>query len=436
MAKKKKKKAKQGNTQQGGYKRFVKDYYEVRKKFTDKGDSEEETDEGEENFGKMIMDVDDSFVKEMYRVNLVMSRPVRLNDDLTPKELTTITTLVRENFHKQDKMELGIPYSTYQYKFLYLFFHILAKEMKKDDGPLVLLSSSTRSLAEKFCDAMYANYIIDVLKVLTKYNNPAKRFIYPIIRLASINQENSGIEMVTELAGIKKEQKYFKFDKGDRPAFRMSNINQDGFKWLSIPSELLGESYKGDAEYLNAYIQSHALRRLQERLDLLSPEAINFSLWENTFNIQEMCSYKDRIYLPYNLHNVRVGYLVASIIDEDILFRSFIFVTHNSTPEGDKLKDISGLSYKDISYWKIDRLSTFVNIKKESQQDLLDLFKETGMDKLEDLLDEEFDLESLEAANLDKLMDYINEGKNFKKLQVEDFQHFFKKEAQEAEVEC
>ena len=43
----------------------------------------------------------------------------------------------------------------------------------------------------------------------------------------------------------------------------------------------------------------------------------------------------------------------------------FVSITHNFSPEGDKLKEISGLGKHDISYWRIDRLSTFVNLDGE-----------------------------------------------------------------------
>jgi len=203
------------------------------------------------------------------------------------------------------------------------------------------------------------------------------------------------------------------------------------FKWLTIPAFMLRDHYSGKKEELDVYIQSHALRRLQERLDLLSKEAICHSLWQNTVDIMYMCSYKGYLYLPFTLYDVKVGYLVANIVDDCILFRSFIFMTHNSTPEGDKLRKLSGLGYTDISYWKIDRLSTFVNIDKDKQSDLLNLFAEAGMDGLDCLIEKDFGIESLEAANLDKLMDYIRKGKNREKVQKEDFEALIRDEEKE-----
>ena len=72
---------------------------------------------------------------------------------------------------------------------------------------------------------------------------------------------------------------------------------------------------------------------ITERLDLLDKEAVNYVLWENTVNIKEFVFYKEFILLPFYLYKVKVGYLSALITEDKLLFRTFLFITHNSTPE-------------------------------------------------------------------------------------------------------
>ena len=105
--------------------------------------------------------------------------------------------------------------------------------------------------------------------------------------------------------------------------------------------------------------------------------------------------------------------MVAYVIEEKFTIKTFLFITHTFTPEGDQLLKLTGLGRHDITYWKIDRLSTFVNLDNKEDKRIIELFKEAGLGELINLKQKEFDIESLHAHNLKGLMQYITKNKAF-----------------------
>jgi hypothetical protein len=174
---------------------------------------------------------------------------------------------------------------------------------------------------------------------------------------------------------------------------------------------LLGNHYLGTEKELEVYIQSHALKRFRERLDVLNSDAINYLLWENTHTIEKIEVYRGFLLHPIKLFDIKIGYLVGKIVDDKLLFSTFLFITHSCCPEGDQLKKNTGLGKQDISYWHIDRLSTFINLKEENYPQLIRLFDEAGMGDVKELKNKKFDIDSLQDANLEALMHYINKSK-------------------------
>jgi hypothetical protein len=195
-----------------------------------------------------------------------------------------------------------------------------------------------------------------------------------------------------------------------RPAFRLSvpYVN-NGLKNMTVSADLLGDFYTGSQQEIDLYIQSHALNRLQERLDILHQAYLNFYLWFNTCQITEFVFYKNYLLLPVLIEDIRVGYFFANVIGDSLVFRTFLFITHSSTPEGDKLKEITGLQKSDIKYWHIDRLSTIIEADKHPKIKVL--FNEAGIGDLLGFKDVFCGSETMPNINIDGLMSYIEQGK-------------------------
>lgn len=182
---------------------------------------------------------------------------------------------------------------------------------------------------------------------------------------------------------------------------RFLNYNIGGFK----------QHHGTDLDEVPVYIQAHALNRMRERLDLLNDEALNYNLFENLVYFKHFYDVRSYILIPYHLYDVKVGYFFCQVIDDCFVIRTFLFITHFATPEGSDLRDICGLGKNDVPYWKIDRLSTFMNVDAEQYPKLSAMFEEAGCGDLFKLHNEEFSVEAMQTANLDGLREYLLKGK-------------------------
>ncbi|MBI9035566.1 MAG: hypothetical protein JEZ03_13965 [Bacteroidales bacterium] len=71
-----------------------------------------------------------------------------------------------------------------------------------------------------------------------------------------------------------------------------------------------------------------------------------------------------------------------------------------------------------MTYWKIDRLSTFIGMNEEKYPKLTQLFCDAGMGELFQLKDKEFDIDNLQEANMDGLRDCLNLEKEMVSLEM------------------
>src|SRR5450759_1287872 len=108
------------------------------------------------------------------------------------------------------------------------------------------------------------------------------------------------------------------------------------------------------------YIQKHALRRLDERIDCLSVDQKHISLFSALIKPEIIKTAKNRSLVAFRIYNTKVGYLSAEYIDGAVLIHTFLFITNNGTPEGQKLTELTGLGKLDKKYLAIDKLSSFI----------------------------------------------------------------------------
>lgn len=160
---------------------------------------------------------------------------------------------------------------------------------------------------------------------------------------------------------------------------------------------------------LDVYIQAHALKRMEDRLDAMGAFSRNFMFTITFPNLKFLQSYRGYLLIPIEPGNVRVGYLFCNVIEDMLVIRTFLFITHSATPEGDRLKEFTGMNKSDISYWKIDRLSTLFKIDKEHWPELLRVFEVVGIKNIQSLNIEGFN-DGMESE--DKELDTFISGLN------------------------
>jgi len=345
------------------------------------------------------------------------------NKLLSKTELKKIQQNIR---HKllQEKLDIkGHNATVYDIVLMYSYGlgmqKVIARETGDRNNPEI---QTFKELQGKLFTQFYSQYALLLTCVTLQLSNPTEKYISIKVRIAAIVKDNPVLDVVTELAGVNAKKSYVAINGNYRPIFQLGSPDFTiGYRWIKVCNTLLPTTHQTKHDSLSLHIQAHALRRLKERLNLLNTEALHYALWENTVKIKSILGYKQYLLLPFKLHTVKVGYMVMDVIEDKLICKTFLFITHNSTPEGDKLKQISGLGKHDISYWKIDRLSTFVNMPENQYPQLLELFNEAGLGELSELKNKAFDVETLQLANLDGLSEYISRGSNADQVQKQEF---------------
>lgn len=397
------KRSKGGISQQGPYKKFLADLQEALTIML--------------GSAKPLTELSNEYLHMLYDYKYVFQNPKARNEHVTSADLKIINERTRKLFIERNTEIEGMSISNYQLHLLWCYLNIKAIVVKRkrsaDDDEHLELVEHAKNISEIF----YKRFLIDYFKVITQLSSPNHKYFGINIRPAAIFKDNPKIEILVEVYGFSPQKCFLQLDGHKRPVFRLAGANADTkIKWISIDSSILGNHYLGNEKELEVYIQSHALKRFGERLDVLNSDAINYLLWENTATIDKIMMYRGLLLHPIKLFDIKIGYFVGKIVDDKLLFTTFLFITHSCCPEGDRLKKITGLGKEDISYWHIDRLSTFINLKEEKYPQLIKLFDEAGIGDFRELKNKKFDIDSIQDSNLDALMEYINKtnDKNFR----------------------
>lgn len=174
----------------------------------------------------------------------------------------------------------------------------------------------------------------------------------------------------------------FEIEGHKRTIFQINIYQKDVPIALTVTPEMLGINGLLKDLPLNIYIQRHALDRINERIGdyFISynyPEIISMILIHQAFPTN------DGGYLfPYTFQHIRLGYLKANIYGDRLIFRTFLFLTNNSTPEGNKLAKLLGVQKADKKYLGIDNLKTFINSDIETNETLKRIFCQAGCGEL------------------------------------------------------
>ena len=194
--------------------------------------------------------------------------------------------------------------------------------------------------------------------------------------------------------------------------FGWPEVNE-GIWYFKIKTDQLKSIYKGEKKELDVYIQYHAIKRFEERTQPL-PLAVCRLFIVKLFRNYKIVEIKDgKIFLPSYYGIAKIGYFVAEIINEKIIIKTFLFITHHSTPEGGLLEKLTGFEKHDISYWNFDSLTSFLANPPKEDSMIRKIMKEAGIDNL-------FEVKDFMTAKLDshsndvdweEIEDYIEKGR-------------------------
>lgn len=165
----------------------------------------------------------------------------------------------------------------------------------------------------------------------------------------------------------------FDIDNNPRKAFRIGFSNGlEGLVWQEMTVN--GNRYP-------VYIQSHAIDALEKRVDCLKFYVLRDSI-SLAIKVGEMISFEGTNLLSFSWRGFKLGYFVCSFVSECILIKTFLFLTNDGTPEGEKINDAFGLEKQGKKYLEIDKLSSFIMTDIHRDKGLKETFSRFGVGHL------------------------------------------------------
>jgi hypothetical protein len=183
------------------------------------------------------------------------------------------------------------------------------------------------------------------------------------------------------LCAMKPDIKTVKFDGHNRSIFSYISFA----KTANIPTLKAGDITPKcliTQMELPVYYQKHVMQRLTERLDCLTKDHLKLQMDESLAHPQLTPLKDNRALLAFTFLGYKLGYFVVEVADGMAVLRTFLFLTNEGTPEGNRLKNKLGLNKLDNSYVHLDRLSTFLHSNIKDDEQLPQILKDCGCEDL------------------------------------------------------
>lgn len=238
-----------------------------------------------------------------------------------------------------------------------------------------------------FCEAMeseavYNRYFESATQLLN-YVSRCFSSLHAWVYVAELHAPKR--KMLTELEfryGVtinrKRVEQYRGSDK-QRNYYRLETSSASLFRFTHIVANYEGERYP-------VYIQSHALKRVQERVGVDLRFVTHLILRQVSF--RDVRNYRDKILVPlYSDVKLRykLGYLLGNFKEDRLLIDTFLFISQDGTPEGDKLNELLKINKVEKHFLELDRVEHFVNSSLRDDKELFPIFKTCNLDHLFEL---------------------------------------------------
>ncbi len=182
---------------------------------------------------------------------------------------------------------------------------------------------------------------------------------------------------------VQPEQRRVRLDDRTRTVYRVGwALPSAGPQWVSVSASLFDDPAVQGLDELPVFVQSHALHRLEERLDCTPRNQQQLHLYVSLQEPEVVKGPTGKWLIRFYFNSFHLGYFLADIVDGILLLRTFLFITMDSTPEGYALQQALGLAAVDKKYLSIDRLSTFFISDIREHPDLKEHFVQAGCNDL------------------------------------------------------
>ncbi len=194
-------------------------------------------------------------------------------------------------------------------------------------------------------------------------------------------------------------RKHISIDGRRREVYQLGFPEKDkGVRWASVASGRLGLAPGGSYP---CYIQQHAIKRMVERIAIFSESV---TVFQACLSLEQgkvlRIPGSDAYHIEFKIMNLKLGYLVAILLDDILVVKTFIFITQSGSPEGKRIETTTGIKRDDKDYIGMGNLKGFLSedVAKNPKMALL--------------------LEKVGCADLLKAYDVFSQKVNIKGMQA------------------
>lgn len=248
-----------------------------------------------------------------------------------------------------------------------------AKEVKTALSPFVRHANKNKDSLDHFND------IKDTISIMNS-SLDSRMYLFKSEIFKGVDGK-TGFAFAMEIYCQKCEKIQIVLENEPRPVYRVGwQIEQPDAKmdWVNIKAEDLNLDQSFDGQSFDVYIQSHAMERLNERIDCVPIGFLHVSVYSALKKIKFIKNEMGNILFDYCLGGVKVGYLLGKLVEGKIIITTFLFLTNDGTPEGKKLRENTGLLKEDKKHLTIDKLNTFILTDIEKDARLKKIFIDAG----------------------------------------------------------
>ncbi|MDR1561745.1 MAG: hypothetical protein LBS54_01490 [Dysgonamonadaceae bacterium] len=202
------------------------------------------------------------------------------------------------------------------------------------------------------------------------------------------NEHTGMLYQVITLGIYKLDIKHVTINGDSRPAVQTGEIqhsyNQSTLLPTTVLARRLGLKTLGSKE-IPVYVQQHAVERTMQRACCVYPGCVHSMINKAFINKHQIIREGERYLIECYDNDIKIGYFVGIYVEEILVIRTFLLITHSGTPEGRKLSELTGLQRSDISFLAIDDLKTLINSDIVHDSRVLQIFLEAGCESILDM---------------------------------------------------
>ena len=238
------------------------------------------------------------------------------------------------------------------------------KEKVRLDSILAQVRSVTQSLIMDDFENGLGTLLSQIEIFVERYSRMDEKFIGAAITLPKNQLGRNYVHVALRLYPA--EEKRIAVDGKPRRAYRCGAASENTMDWVSWKSDAVG--LEGPAREIPVYVQEHALQRLRERVTIEQENGwVDDFVWQSLKSPVFAKGRDGSILAEYRFSEYKLGYFVVEFVDDLAIITTFLFLTMNGTPEGDKLYDLLRVTRSDKTYLGLDQTQHVLHLRPEER---------------------------------------------------------------------